>query len=83
MGFLDGLFGKKPVKKRRKKLASQPQPTVVPLEDTKEDMAEVVAVIAAAVYQMMGTTDVAVKITRGNDVWALAGRQKLMDTRGR
>jgi len=82
MGFLDGLFGKKPAEKRRKKVASQQQPTVVPIEDTKEDIEEVVAVIAAAVYQMMGTTDVALKITRGNNVWALAGRQQLMDRRG-
>jgi SepF-like predicted cell division protein (DUF552 family) len=81
MGFLDGIFGKKPAEKRKKKVVSQQQP-IVPIEDSKEDMTEVVAVIAAAVYQMMGTTDVALKITRGNNIWALAGRQQLMDRRG-
>jgi hypothetical protein len=37
---------------------------------------EVVAVITAAIYQMMGSTSFqAVKITRDSDVWINAGRK--------
>lgn len=41
---------------------------------------EVVAAIAAAVYQMMGTELVAMKIKQPSLAWAVAGRQKNMNS---
>ncbi len=43
--------------------------------DAKGVSPEVVAVITAAVYQMLGTGFQAVKIRRDSDVWTVAGRQ--------
>lgn len=41
---------------------------------------EVVAAIAAAVYAMMGTSGLALRIKRASNAWALAGRQKNMNS---
>ncbi len=49
--------------------------------DAKGISPEIVAVIAASVYAMMGTANLAVRIKHTSDVWAIAGRQKLMDVR--
>jgi hypothetical protein len=43
--------------------------------DAKGVSPEVVAVITAAVHQMLGTGFQAVKIRRDSDVWTVAGRK--------
>lgn len=47
--------------------------------DAKDVKPEVVAAIAAAVTAMMGTGNLAIKITT-SVAWAAAGRQKLMNS---
>ncbi|BBB89768.1 MAG TPA: hypothetical protein PKA28_12165 [Methylomusa anaerophila] len=42
---------------------------------------EIVAVITASVYAMLGTANLAVKISHTGNQWAQVGRQKLMDSR--
>lgn len=48
--------------------------------DAKDVKPEIVAAIAAAVYAMMGTHGLALRIKRTSNVWALTGRQKNMNT---
>jgi hypothetical protein len=43
--------------------------------DAKGVSPEVVAVITAAIYELMGTGFQAVKITRDSNVWSVAGRK--------
>jgi len=43
--------------------------------DAKGATPEVVAIITAAIYEMMGTGFVAVKIRRDSDVWTVDGRK--------
>lgn len=40
---------------------------------------EILAVITAAACQLMGTDNLAVRITRPSTAWAMAGRQKNMN----
>ncbi|MEN6414469.1 MAG: hypothetical protein ABFC84_17160 [Veillonellales bacterium] len=40
---------------------------------------EVVAAIAAAVYAMVGTRKLALRIKQTSNIWALTGRQKNMN----
>ena len=42
---------------------------------------EIVAAIIAAVGEAMGTAKLAVRIRQTSNVWAVTGRQKLMDAR--
>jgi len=42
---------------------------------------EIVAAIIAAVSETMGTKKLAVRIRQTNNMWAVTGRQKLMDAR--
>jgi hypothetical protein len=42
---------------------------------------EIVAAITASVCAMMGTGNIAVKITHASDVWKFAGRQALTSAR--
>lgn len=42
---------------------------------------EIIAAITASVCAMMGTGNIAVKITRTSDVWKYAGRQALTSAR--
>lgn len=87
MGFLDSLLGKpEPPKVKKKKK----RPTVATNEmAAASSMAveadgispEVIAVITASIYAMMGTGNLAVKITRTSNQWANVGRQKIMDSR--
>jgi hypothetical protein len=47
--------------------------------NAKDVKPEVVAVIAAAVYAMMGTRGLALRIKRASNAWAQTGRQKNMN----
>jgi hypothetical protein len=47
--------------------------------DAKAVKPEVVAAIAAAVYAITGTQELALRIKRASNVWALTGRQKNMN----
>lgn len=84
MGFLDALFGggkeaeaPKP-KKEKKAAAPSPAPAHVEAPGISP---EVVAVIAAAVCAFAGTGQLAIRIRHTSNVWALTGRQQLMDGR--
>lgn len=87
MGFFDSLFGKpEPPKAKKKK-----KKTVMAATETTDESSmaveaeglspEVVAVITASIYAMMGTGNLAVRITRTGNQWANVGRQKVMDSR--
>lgn len=89
MGFFDSLFGKsepEPKKKKKKKPVAAATATESPVESSMSIAAEgispeVVAVITASIYAMMGTGNLAVRITRTGSQWVNAGRQKIMDSR--
>jgi len=87
VGFFDSVFGKPEPPKAKKKKKK-------PVEATIETSAaasmaveaegispEIVAVITASIYAMMGTGNLAVKISRTSNQWANVGRQKIMDSR--
>ncbi|MGL5513032.1 MAG: hypothetical protein ACRDBM_07405 [Sporomusa sp.] len=86
MGFLDSLFGKpeppKPKKKKRPAVAATENaaPSSMAIE-AQGISPEVIAAITASIYAMMGTGNLAVKITRSGNQWADVGRQKVMDSR--
>jgi len=48
--------------------------------DAKGVKPEVIAAITAAVYAMMGTHNLALRVKRNSNAWALAGRQKNMNS---
>lgn len=87
MGFFDSLFGKpEPPKAKKKKKRPAAAATASPAEASTTVEAEgispeVIAVITASIYAMMGTGNLAVKITRTSNHWANVGRQKIMDSR--
>ncbi|HWR42521.1 OadG family transporter subunit [Sporomusa sp.] len=87
MGFFDSLFGKpEPPKAKKKKKKSVAAATETTDETSMAVEAqgvspEVVAAITASIYAMMGTGNLAVRITRTGNQWANVGRQKIMDSR--
>ena len=96
MGLFDSLFGSKPQPKKEVKseiaapvetesaMADGVPPEVIAAIAASmyvKDDAAVVAAITAAVYEMMGTANLVVRIRRTSGNWALSGRQKLMDSR--
>lgn len=87
MGFFDSLFGKpEPPKPKKKKKRPAPAATETSAEASMAVEAdgispEVVAAITASIYAMMGTGNLAVRISRTGNQWAVAGRQKIMDSR--
>ncbi|WP_371371552.1 OadG family transporter subunit [Sporomusa aerivorans] len=85
MGFFDSLFGKpeppKP-KKKKKSMAAATEASAEPVAVEAEGISpEVIAVITASICAMMGTGNLAVRITRTGNQWANVGRQKVMDSR--
>lgn len=85
MGFLDALFGggkeeKAPRPVPQKSAPATPAPTAVQKEATGVSPA-VVAAIAAAVYAMTGTSNLAIRIRHDSNTWVITGRQQLMDSR--
>lgn len=86
MGMFSFLFGEEK-SKPKKRDTSQEKMDNAELEDaqdvTNEISPEISAVIAAAAYAMLVAQDqgISFKITRISNVWAAAGRQKLMDSR--
>lgn len=83
MGFFQSLFGR-PEKSGDKSIAAATKANAKAAMDAEaqEISAEVVAVIAASIYALMGSErTLAVKITRSGKQWEFAGRQKLMDSR--
>ncbi|TWH48196.1 OadG family protein [Sporomusa sp. KB1] len=87
MGFLDSLLGKSEPPKAKKKKQS-PDAAVTEIAATvsmavaAENISpEIVAVITASIYAMMGTGNLAVRITRTSNQWGNVGRQKIMDSR--
>ncbi|SDE73749.1 OadG family transporter subunit [Sporomusa acidovorans] len=87
MGFLDSLFGKpEPPKHKKKKkkpvaAATETSPDSSVAVEAEGISPEVIAVITASVYAMMGTGKLAIRITRHGNQWAQVGRQKIMDSR--
>ena len=86
MGFLDSLFGKPepPKPKKKKRPAAAATESAAPSSMAVEAQGispEVIAAITASIYAMMGTGNLAVKITRSGNQWANVGRQKVMDSR--
>lgn len=88
MGFFDSLLGKpeppKTTKKKKKKIDAALPETAAAANMAVEAEGispEVIAVITASIYAMLGTGRLAVKITRSSNQWANAGRQKIMDSR--
>jgi hypothetical protein len=86
VGFFDSLFGKpeppQPKKKKKKSMAAATESPAEAMAVEAEGISpEVVAVITASVYAMLGTGNLAVKITRTGNQWANVGRQKIMDSR--
>ena len=85
MGFLDSVFGKpEPPKKKKKRPVGATTETSAESSMAVEAEGinpEVVAVITASIYAMMGTGNLAVRITRTSNQWANVGRQKIMDSR--
>jgi len=87
VGFFDTLLGKtEPPKAKKKKkrpdAAITEMAAAVSMAVTAENISpEVVAVITASVYAMMGTGNLAVRITRTSNQWGNVGRQKIMDSR--
>ncbi|HML31227.1 OadG family transporter subunit [Sporomusa sphaeroides] len=87
MGFLDSIFGKpeppKPKKKKKKPMAAATESPITSsmAVDAEGISPEVIAVITASIYAMMGTGNLAVRITRTGNQWANVGRQKIMDSR--
>ena len=50
--------------------------------ETPEIDPEIIAVITASTYSLLGTTQVVIRINRAKDsAWGHLGRQKLMDSR--
>ncbi|SCM80733.1 conserved hypothetical protein [uncultured Sporomusa sp.] len=84
MGFLDSIFGKpeppKPKKKKKKPVAAATESPIASVE-AEGISPEVIAAITASIYAMMGTGNLAVRITRTGNQWANVGRQKIMDSR--
>ena len=74
--------------KSKKKDTSQEYINSAKVEDTQDEpdviSPEIVAVIAAAAYVMLTLEHqgISFKISRISNVWAAAGRQKLMDSHG-
>ena len=94
MGLFDSLFGSKPQPQKPQKIKPEPVAPQAAEEGVSpeliaaiaasmyvKDDAAVIAAITAAVYEMMGTTNLVVKIRRTSNNWAVCGRQKLMDSR--
>ncbi|CVK20402.1 MULTISPECIES: OadG family transporter subunit [Sporomusa] len=87
MGFLDSIFGKpeppKPKKKKKKPTAAATESPIASsmAVDAEGISPEVIAAITASIYAMMGTGNLAVRITRTGNQWANVGRQKIMDSR--
>ncbi|HWR38839.1 MAG TPA: hypothetical protein VN611_05025 [Patescibacteria group bacterium] len=97
MGLFDSLFGSKPEPKKKKVKSEAVAPVAPASSSDEgvspeliaaiaasmyvKDDAAVVAAITAAVYEMMGTTNLVVRIRRTSSSWAVSGRQKLMDSR--
>lgn len=94
MGLFDFLFGRKPKvspKPKSEGIARTEAATAsavaveapsAPVEpETIGVDPEIVAAITLSIYQMLGTTKVAVRIRRSSAHWAVAGRQGLMDSR--
>ena len=83
MGFLDSIFGKpeppKPKKKKKRPMAAATESSMA--VEAEGISPEVIAVITASIYAMMGTGNLAVRITRTGNQWANVGRQKVMDSR--
>ncbi len=79
MGFLDSVFGKPELKQKKAPKAQQVEE--MPVVEEQDISPEIIAVIAASVYAMMGTNQVVLRISRQSSAWSLAGRQKLMDVR--
>lgn len=97
MGFFDSLFGggKKEVAPKKKKAAPAAVETTVETGIKPEVIAaisasinmvmsddEMIAAIAAAIHHAGGAgTGLGLRIRRSSDAWAVAGRQKIMDSR--
>lgn len=84
MGFFDSLFGtpEPPKQKKKKKKPVEATQAESSMAVEAEGISpEVVAVITASIYAMMGTGNLAVRITRTGNQWANVGRQKVMDSR--
>jgi hypothetical protein len=87
VGFLDSIFGKpeppKPKKKKKKPTAAATESPIASsmAVDAEGISPEVIAAITASIYAMMGTGNLAVRITRTGNQWANVGRQKIMDSR--
>lgn len=78
MGFLDTIFGGS-----EKGVPNMPNKTETPA--STDIPAEHIAVIAAAIAAYMDAATAVsipvIKIRRGLNVWAMTGRQEIMDTR--
>ena len=85
MGFFDSLFGKpeppKTKKKKKKPVAAATESESSLAVEAEGISPEVIAVITASISAMMGTGNLAVRITRTGNQWANVGRQKVMDSR--